>query len=82
MSHYFLISLYHNTKLRPSDKISKIHTRLKFQILLSSKSKVPAFFVVFLGIEDYRGFSRRGTHPVRAPSRASCWIFLEQQNML
>ena len=30
----------------------------------------------------YRGFSRRGTHPVRAPSRAPCWIFLEQQNML
>ena len=23
----------------------------------------------------YRGFSRRGTHPVRAPSRAPCWIF-------
>ena len=22
-----------------------------------------------------RGFSRRGTHPVRAPSRAPCWIF-------
>ena len=28
-----------------------------------------------------RGFSRRGTHPVRAPSRVPCWIFLEQQNM-
>ena len=23
----------------------------------------------------YRGFSRRCTHPVRAPSRAPCWIF-------
>ena len=30
----------------------------------------------------YRGFSQRGTHPVRAPSRAPCWIFLEQQNTL
>ena len=47
ISHYFLISSYHNTKLRPSDKIIKIHTRLKFQILLQSKSKVPVFFVVF-----------------------------------
>ena len=24
---------------------------------------------------NYRGFSRRGTHSVRAPSRAPCWIF-------
>ena len=29
-----------------------------------------------------RGFSRRGTHPVRAPSRKPCWSLLEQQNML
>ena len=48
MPHYFLISSYHKTKLRPSDKIIKIHTRLKFQILLQSISKVPASFVVFL----------------------------------
>ena len=26
-------------------------------------------------VSNYRGFSRRGTHPVRAPSRAPCWIF-------
>ena len=31
--------------------------------------------------KDYRGFSRRVTHHVRAPSRAPCWIFLGQQNM-
>ena len=34
MSHYFLFSSYHNTKLRPSEKNIKTYTRLKFQILL------------------------------------------------
>ena len=38
MSRYFLSSSYHNTKLRPSDKNIKTHTRLKFQILLQSQS--------------------------------------------
>ena len=26
-------------------------------------------------LQDYRGFSQRGKHPVRALSRAPCWIF-------
>ena len=34
MSLYFSFSSYHNTKLRPSDKNIKTHTRLKFQISL------------------------------------------------
>ena len=60
LSDYFLISSYHNTKLRPSDKIIKIHTWLKFQILLQSKSKVPAFFVVFLHTAPYKRKPRSG----------------------
>ena len=46
--HYFLFSSYHKTKLQPSDKNINTHTRMKFQILPWSKSKVPASFVVYL----------------------------------
>ena len=54
MSRYFLFSSYHNTKLRPRDNNTKRHTRLKFQILLLSKSKVTAGFVVFLHTAHYK----------------------------
>ena len=54
MSCYFLFSSYHNTKLRLSDNNSKTHTWLKFQILLYSKSKVTAGFVVFLHTAPYK----------------------------
>ena len=42
----------------------------------------PAHQELSVSLLIYREFSRRGTHPVRTPSRAPCWIFLEQQNML
>ena len=48
MFYYFLFSSYHITKLQPSDKNINTHTRVKFQILPYSKSKVLAFFVIFL----------------------------------
>ena len=43
--HYILFSSYNITKLPPS---ANTHTRIKFQILSWSKSKVLVFFVVFL----------------------------------
>ena len=44
MSHNFLFSSYHNTKLQLRDKNISTHNRLKFQILPWSESKVQAFF--------------------------------------
>ena len=48
MSHNFLFISYHVTKLQPSDKNINTQTRMKFQILSWSKSKVLPFFVAFL----------------------------------
>ena len=54
MSHYFLSSLFYTTKLKLRDKNITTHTRLKFQILIWSKSKETAFFVVFLYTVPHR----------------------------
>ena len=45
---YFLFSSYHISRIQQSDKNISTHTRMNFQILPWSKSKVLAFFVVFL----------------------------------
>ena len=45
MPQNFLLSLYHDTKLKPSEKNISTHIWLKSQILPWSKSKVQAFFV-------------------------------------
>ena len=44
------------------DRVTRllIHTQLKFQILLQSKSKIPAFFVVFLHTGPYKRKPRSG----------------------
>ena len=47
MWHCFLLSSYHITKLKLSDKNIRTHTWLKFQILPWSKLKVPAFLLFF-----------------------------------
>ena len=33
------------------------------------------YIAIINSVSCNRGFSQRGTHPVRAPSRAPCWIF-------
>ena len=48
MFHYFLFISCHIIKLQPSDKNISTHTRMNFQILPWSKSKVQAVFNVFL----------------------------------
>ena len=49
----FLFSSYHNARLQPSYKILA-HTLLKFEILLQSKSKITACFVVFIDTGSYK----------------------------
>ena len=53
MPQNFSFSLYHNTKLQLSDKNISTHTRVKFEILLWSQSKI-ARFVVFLHTALYK----------------------------
>ena len=42
-------------------------------------TKIPSAHIsltyIHIFCSPYRGFSRRGTHPIRTPSRAPCWIF-------
>ena len=47
MPQNFSSNSYHNTKLQLSDKNIWTHTRVKFKIMLWSKSKIRAFFVGF-----------------------------------
>ena len=47
MSQNFPFSSYHDTKLQLCDKNISKHTRVKFKILLWSKSKKAACFVIF-----------------------------------
>ena len=78
MSPYFLSSSYHNTKLRASNKNIKTLTRLKFQILLWTKSEVTADFVVFLHTLQYKKETRSETKSCAyrcVPRRANSLLF-------
>ena len=46
--------IHHNTKLQLSDKNISSHTRVKFEILLWSESKIIMWFVVFLHTAMYK----------------------------
>ena len=59
MAHYFLFSSYNNTKLQLSDKNISTHTLLKLKIPSWSKSKVQAFFVIFLYTVPYKKETKR-----------------------
>ena len=59
MFRYFLFTLYHITKLQLSNKNISKHTRLKFQFLPWSKSKVQVFFEVFLHNALYKNETKR-----------------------
>ena len=80
-NHFVCLGTYYQLQVPATDiqTVNRIfHHQSKVRSKKKKKKKKTA--VIFslhfqVGRDVYRGFSLRGTHPVRAPSQAPCWIF-------